>query len=60
MKQKVIVDRKIQNIKIALVGLENMMSRDVTREDFLSQIERLKSLAVELEILIGRETEEYN
>ena len=60
MKQKQIVEKKVESIKIGLVGLENMMSRgDLTREDFLNQINKLKSVAVELEILIGRESEEW-
>jgi hypothetical protein len=59
MKQKLIVEKKVENIKIAIVGLENMMSRQVTREVFLEQIERLKTITQELDVLIQRETEEY-
>jgi hypothetical protein len=60
MKQKLIVEKKIESIKIGLVALENMMSRgDLTREDFMNQILKLKTVAIELEILIGRESEEW-
>jgi hypothetical protein len=60
MKQKPLVEKKIENIKIGLVGLENTVSRgNATAEDFLLQIERLKSIAVELQILVGRESEEW-
>jgi len=59
MKQKLIVEKKVENIKIAIIGLENMMSRQVTREVFLEQIERLKTITQELDVLIQRETEEY-
>lgn len=60
MKQKPLVEKKIENIKIGLVGLENTVSRgNATREEFLSQIERLKAIAVELQILVGRESEEW-
>ena len=61
MKQKQIVEKKVDNIKIGLVGLENMMSRNnSTREEFLDQINKVKAVAIELEILIGRETEEWS
>jgi hypothetical protein len=60
MKQKLIVEKKVESIKIGLVGLENMISRgDLTREDFMNQILKLKTVAIELEILIGRESEEW-
>jgi hypothetical protein len=60
MKQKLLVEKKIDNIKIGLVGLENTVSRgNATREEFLGQIERLKAIAVELQILVGRESEEW-
>lgn len=59
MKQKLIVEKKVQSIKIGLTYLENMMSREVSREEFLQQIERLKSIVTELDVLISRENEEF-
>ena len=60
MKQKPLVEKKIENIKIGLVGLENTVSRgNASREEFLDLIERLKAIAVELQILVGRESEEW-
>lgn len=59
MKQKLIVEKKVQSIKIGLTYLENMMSREVSREEFIQQIERLKSIVTELDVLISRENEEF-
>jgi hypothetical protein len=59
MKQKPIVEKKIQGIKIGLVYLENMMSRQATREEFLEQLERVKGICTELEVLINREDEVF-
>ncbi len=59
MKSKLVVEKKIQNLKICLVGLENMLNGNFTKEDFYSQIERIKITVVELDTLIQRESEEY-
>jgi predicted nucleotidyltransferase len=60
MKQKLIVQKKIEGVKVGLIGLENMMSmNNLSREDFLNQINKVKALALELEILVNRESEEW-
>jgi hypothetical protein len=60
MRQKLVVEKKIENIKIGLIGLENSLSRPTDREQFLQQINLIRTRVAELEVLISNETEEFN
>ena len=59
MRQKPLVERKLENLKIGLIGLENMISRGSNREDFLQQIENLKERVRETAVLISNESEDF-
>jgi len=59
MKQKLLVEKKLEGLKISLIGLENMLSRQSTREEFLNNINVLKQRVEELQVLINRESEDF-